>query len=68
LIGSWFPRPVEERAVVLLAPSGAWSAAAVLGLLTDPSAAEWPHKVGVAGPIEGSAKPATRLLCWRGGV
>jgi diadenosine tetraphosphatase ApaH/serine/threonine PP2A family protein phosphatase len=67
-MGSWFPRPSEEKAIMLLAPSGTWTASEVLGLLTDPGAAEWPHKVGVAGPLDGSAKATTRLLCSRGWV
>jgi len=40
----------------------------VLELLADPGAEEWRHKVGVAGPIDGSAKPTTRLLAVRGWV
>lgn len=35
-------------------------------VLADPDGAEWRHKVGVAGPVEGSAKPTTRLLSARG--
>jgi diadenosine tetraphosphatase ApaH/serine/threonine PP2A family protein phosphatase len=37
-------------------------------LLADPDAEEWRHKVGVAGPVDGSAKPTTRLLAARGWV
>jgi len=37
-------------------------------LLGDPDAEEWRHKVGVAGPLDGSAKPTTRLLAARGWV
>ncbi len=37
-------------------------------LLADPAGAEWRHKVGVAGPVEGSAKPTTRLFAARGWV
>ena len=48
-------------------PSGEWTAAALLALLGGP-ADEWRHKVGVAGPADGSAKPTTRLLAAGGFV
>lgn len=40
----------------------------MLDLLTAPDGAEWRHKVGVAGPVDGSAKPTTRLFAARGWV
>lgn len=58
----WFPRPDSARDIELLSPFHDWTAEAVFDLLVDPGGAEWRHKVGVAGPIEGSAKPTTRLL------
>jgi len=64
----WFPRPTSAADIELLSPSPEWTAEAVLALLTDPGGTEWRHKVGVAGPIEGSAKPTTRLLAVRGWV
>lgn len=56
----WFPRPRDERDVVLLEPSGPWSARDVLDLLNDPTGTERRHEI--TGAAEGSAKPATRLL------
>jgi len=64
----WFPRPAAAGDIELLPPSRAWTVAAVLELLADPAAVEWRHKVGVAGPVEGSAKPTTRLLAAGGWV
>ena len=40
----------------------------MLDLLADPGGEEWRHKVGVAGPGAGSAKPTTRLFAARGWV
>jgi len=37
-------------------------------LVSDPSGVEWRDKVGVAGPVDGSAKPTTRLVAVRGWV
>ena len=64
----WFPRPEREEDIEILEPSGPWTPRAVLDLLADPGAVEWRHKVGVAGPVDGSAKPTTRLLATRGWV
>lgn len=49
-------------------PSGTWTAGKLLALVADPGGVEWTHKVGVAGPVDGSAKPTTRLLAVRGWV
>jgi diadenosine tetraphosphatase ApaH/serine/threonine PP2A family protein phosphatase len=40
----------------------------VFELLADPRGAAWRHKVGVAGPRDGSAKPSTRLFAAQGWV
>jgi len=37
----------------------------VFDVLADPGGVEWHHKVGVAGPVDGSAKPTTRLFAAR---
>lgn len=68
LISMWFPRPAGEDAVVLLEPHGDWTAAKVFELFSNPDCEEWRHKVGVAGPVDGSAKSTTRLLAVRGWV
>jgi len=67
-LSEWFPRPESARDLELLSPSSTWTAATVFDLLVDADGAEWRHKVGVAGPIEGSAKPTTRLFAARGWV
>lgn len=64
----WFPRPDDEGHVILLEPSGTWSARDVFALIVDPTATEWRHKVGVGGASDGSAKTTTRLLASRGWV
>jgi diadenosine tetraphosphatase ApaH/serine/threonine PP2A family protein phosphatase len=65
---SWFPRPDREGDIEMLQPSGAWTGGAVCDLLADPDGQEWRDKVGVAGPVDGSAKPTTRLFAARGWV
>ncbi|MBX3261295.1 MAG: metallophosphoesterase family protein [Rubrivivax sp.] len=62
----WFPRPARVADVELVGPSEELDAEALFRLLTAADAREWPHKVGVAGRSEGSAKPTTRLLASRG--
>ena len=64
----WFPIPACPEDLELIAPCGDWTPASVFGLLTDPEAEEWRHKVGVAGPVDGSAKSTTRLIAARGWV
>ncbi len=64
----WFPRPAIEADVELLQPAGPWTAGELFAKLADPTAVEWKHKVGVAGPFDGSAKPTTRLLAIGGWV
>jgi diadenosine tetraphosphatase ApaH/serine/threonine PP2A family protein phosphatase len=64
----WFPRPASAEALVLLPPSDPWTSARVYEHLADAAAAEWRHRVGVVGPIDGSAKSTTRLLASRGWV
>lgn len=59
---SWFPRPAGEDDIFLLKPHGEWTTSRVFELLTAPDGEEWRHKVGVAGPVDGSAKATTRLL------
>jgi diadenosine tetraphosphatase ApaH/serine/threonine PP2A family protein phosphatase len=65
---TWFPRPDRVQDVELLEVGGRWSPADLHALLNEPDAEEWRHKVGVAGPVDGSAKPTTRLLLSRGWV
>src|SRR5512138_3231848 len=65
---AWFPRPATDADVELLEPSDGWTARAAHALLTDPEGEEWRHKVGVTGPVDGSAKTTTRLLLVRGWV
>lgn len=64
----WFPRPDSVDDIELRSPSPTWTATGVFELLADPGGAEWRHKVGVAGPREGSAKPTTRLFAAQGWV
>jgi diadenosine tetraphosphatase ApaH/serine/threonine PP2A family protein phosphatase len=64
----WFPRPARAEDVSLIEGGGLWTRADLFALLTDPLAVEWRHKVGVAGPLDGSAKPTTRLMASRGWV
>ncbi len=64
----WFPRPALPGDVELLDPRGRFTPSAVFELLVDPGGEEWRHKVGVAGPVDGSAKATTRLLALRGWV
>jgi diadenosine tetraphosphatase ApaH/serine/threonine PP2A family protein phosphatase len=64
----WFPRPASAEALVLLPPSDPWTSARAYEHLADAAAAEWQHRVGVVGPVDGSAKSTTRLLSTRGWV
>lgn len=64
----WFPRPDRAEDIELVAPCGRWTQTSLLSLLQGPDAVEWRHKVGVTGPVGGSARPTTRLLAARGWV
>jgi diadenosine tetraphosphatase ApaH/serine/threonine PP2A family protein phosphatase len=65
---NWFPLPTFSEEIELVAPCEGWSPVRVLELLKSPNAQEWRHKVGVAGPVDGSAKTTTRLLAVEGWV
>ncbi|MBX3232610.1 MAG: metallophosphoesterase family protein [Labilithrix sp.] len=65
-MADWFPRPRSPADVELLGAPGELDAEAVFLLLTARDAREWQHKVGVAGRVDGSAKPTTRLLASHG--
>lgn len=65
---SWFPRPATPSQVEVLEPSGRWTPEWLFDLLSDPEARELREKVGVAGPLDGSAKSTTRLLSARGWI
>lgn len=58
----WFPRPASPADVEIVGASAALTPQQIFDLLTEPSAIEWKEKVGVVGPVEGSAKSWTRLL------
>lgn len=58
----WFPHPDSPADLQLLAGSGSLSAPRAFSLMTAESANEWRDKVGIAGPLDGSAKHTTRLL------
>lgn len=64
----WFPRPASVADIEIVGPSDDLDAEALFGLLAAGDAEEWPHKVGVAGRADGSAKATTRLLASRGHV
>ena len=66
--GDWFPRPRVSADLRLLGPSGELGREEVFELLHSPHAVEWRDKVGVVSPIDGSAKPSTRLLAVDGWV
>jgi len=65
---SWFPRPQKAADIRVFRAGSALNKEQLFALLHDPSAAEWQDKVGVAGPVEGSAKSTTRLMCVNGWV
>jgi len=64
----WFPRPDDPADLQLVAGSGGLSDRQLFELLTSAQAEEWTDKVGVAGPVDGSAKDTTRLLAVDGWV
>ena len=66
--GGWFPRPSSEEDVHVVTPGPGRTRRAACDLLLDASGVEWREKVGVAGRLDGSAKPSTRLLGVRGWV
>lgn len=66
--GGWFPRPSSEEDVHVVTPGPGRTPGGACDLLLDGGAVEWRDKVGVAGRVDGSAKPSTRLLGVRGWV
>lgn len=64
-LSAWFPRPDSASDIELLPPSSSWTPVAVFEVLAEPGGVEWRHRVGVAGPVDGSAKTTTRLFAGR---
>ena len=64
----WFPKPSLPADIRIAGVGGALNRDRMFDLLSDPSAVEWRDKVGVTGPLDGSAKATSRLIASSGWV